>query len=270
MVFIPAEAQPTDIVPDVVVVIHKGKLLCEIELPWKPLAPKLLGNLGDPKHTHYLGVLDNKHCFAAFFNHQVAPLVEGYEWNDLRSLLGSVSDEYFQLAGRALQITRWYRDHQFCGVCGSKTRQSNSDRALVCQNCEARFYPRISPCVIGLVKRGNMCLLAQGIRHPNGLFSTLAGFVEPGENAEQAFAREVFEEVGIQIRNISYFGSQPWPFPGQLMMGFVADYAGGEIVIDENEIVDARWFSVESMPKVPPDSTIAGQMIRAFLKETKG
>ncbi len=270
MTFVPAETQSPECSPDLVIVIHRGKLLCEIDLPWKPFEPKTLNSIGEPKHSHYLGILDNKQCSAVFFDQQVPPLLEGYHWVELRSLLGSVSDEYFQLAGRALQITRWYRNHQFCGVCGGKTRRATTDRALVCQNCESRFYPRISPCVIGLVKRGNMCLLAQGVRHPEGLFSTLAGFIEPGENAEQAFSREVFEEVGIRVHNINYFGSQPWPFPGQLMMGFFADYQGGEIAIDEKEIVDARWFTPETMPTIPPESTIAGQMIRAFIKQIKG
>ncbi len=270
MTFVAAESSATQVSADLLIVINRGKLLCHGGQAWQPLPPAVLDFFAAASHRHYLGQLDGKHCFAVFFDLKPTPEIARYEWSDLRSQFGRISEEYFQLAGRALQITRWYRDHQFCGVCGGKTRESSSDRALVCQICEARFYPRISPCVIGLVKRGNMCLLARSARHPEGMFSTLAGFVEPGESVEQALVREVKEEVGVAINNLRYLTSQPWPFPGQLMLGFLADYAGGEICVDENEILEAHWFAADRMPTTPPEGTIAGRLIGEFVKQTKG
>jgi len=270
MTFVPAENSATKAMPELVVVINRGKLLCREDSLWQPLPFSVSGAFGPANHQHYLGSLDRKHCFAVFFDYKVEPQLEHFEWISLRSQIGYITEEYFQLAGRALQITRWYHDHQFCGVCGGRNRESSSERALVCQSCEARFFPRISPCVIGLVKWGSMCLLARGARHPQGMFSTLAGFVEPGESAEEAFIREVREEVGIEIKNIQYLTSQPWPFPGQLMLGFMADYADGDLVIDEKEIIEAAWFARDDLPAVPPMGTIAGQLIQVFVDQAEG
>ncbi len=270
MVFVPAESRVAGVEVDLVVMIHRGRLLCPKGQAWSPLPVSIQEQFGSGDHKHYLGALDHQHCEAVFLSGEGEPELTGYEWQDLRSQLGLVSDVYFQLAGRALQITRWYRDHQFCGRCGNSTREAKSDRALVCLKCENRCYPRISPCVIGLVTRGRECLLARGTRTPEGVFTTLAGFVEPGETAEQAFAREVKEEVGIDIKNIQYRSSQPWPFPGQLMLGFFAEYAAGDIVIDENEIIEAGWFDIENLPLSAPLGTIAGQLIQGFVEEFIG
>lgn len=270
MSFVPAETSTLDVAADLYVVIFRGRLLCASEQAWQPLAPDVLDHLHMPvEHRHYLGALDGQHCFAVFFRQPEQPEIPGYSWQPLRSLLGEVDEELFQLAGRALQITRWYRDHQYCGVCGQQTSESLTDRSLVCQGCGARFYPRIAPCVIGLVIRGDQCLLGRGVRHPEGLYSTLAGFVEPGESAEQAFAREVMEETSIEVTNVRYFGSQPWPFPGQLMIGFTAEYVAGEIRPKPDEIIDADWFSIDALPKIPPQSTIAGQLIRSFVSQIR-
>ncbi len=266
MAFVPAETCAANVTIDLVIAIHRGQLLARIDEVWSPQTPDVCASLGDARHSHYLGTLDGLHCFAAFYNQPEAPEVERFEWQTLRSLLGRVSEEVFQLAGRALQITRWYKDHQYCGACGSSTREGTSDRALVCSSCEQRFYPRISPCVIGLVIKGDQCLLARGTRTPEGVFTTLAGFVEPGETAEQAFAREVKEEVGVSIENIRYQYSQPWPFPGQLMLGFYADYARGDLVLDESEIIEAGWFDTDNLPLTPPLGTIAGKLIQGFVK----
>ncbi|MFT5082990.1 MAG: NAD+ diphosphatase [Lentisphaeria bacterium] len=267
MVFISSESKRIDVSEDLYVIIGSGQLLVRANSNWQPLAENVF-NAIDPIQRHYLGELNQQHCFALFYSScQVTEPPSGFEWQPLRSQLGCVSEELFQLAGRALQITRWYRDHRFCGVCGVATEPSREDRSCICSQCKARFYPRISPCVIGLVRRGEYCLLARGVHTPEGVFSTLAGFVEPGETAEQALAREVFEEVGLHITNIEYFGSQPWPFPGQLMLGYTAEYDGGEICIDENEIVEAQWFHVKKMPVHPPESTIAGKLIFNFIRQ---
>ncbi len=266
MAFVPAETSAVNVTIDLVIAIHRGQLLARIDDNWAPQPAEACAVLGESKHQHYLGTLDGSHCFATFYDCVEAPQIENFEWRPLRSLLGHVCEEAFQLAGRALQITRWYRDHQYCGACGNKTREGKSDRALVCTACEQRFYPRISPCVIGLVIKGDHCLLARGTRTPEGVFTTLAGFVEPGETAEQAFAREVKEEVGVSIQNIRYQYSQPWPFPGQLMLGFYADYAGGDMLLDESEIIEAGWFDTDNLPLTPPLGTIAGKLIQGFVK----
>lgn len=270
MSFIAAESSSVSVAPQLLVIINRGKLLCRSGDAWQPLTMDFAAAIDAPIHQrHYLGQLDEQHCFALFYGEKTEPDIAGYEWVSLRSLLGHISEEYFQLAGRALQITRWYRNHQYCGACGASTSEDSSDRSLVCGACGLRFYPRISPCVIGLVTRGSECLLAQGVRHPQGLYSTLAGFVEPGESAEQAFAREVMEEVGVTVTNIRYFASQPWPFPGQLMIGFTADYAAGDIRCCDAEIVDAKWFSAFDLPRIPPPSTIAGQIIFSFVEQQR-
>lgn len=208
----------------------------------------------------------------------VANPVGHYQWSNVRQLIGQISDEVFRPLSEAVQLECWYRDHQYCGRCGNPTELSqnlpgeapgitppNPDRSRVCQSCGFAVYPRISPCVIGLVSRGRDFLLARGPRHPEGLFSTLAGFIEPGENAEQAFAREVKEEVGLNVGSIRYVESQAWPFPSQLMLGFEAQYESGELCLQENEIVEARWFNETSLPTIPPQSTLSGRLIRRFL-----
>jgi NTP pyrophosphohydrolases containing a Zn-finger, probably nucleic-acid-binding len=189
------------------------------------------------------------------------------DWIPLRSLLGCLAEPEFQLCGRAVQLRRWYLDHRFCGRCGAQTEIDEIERCRTCHHCRLQTYPRLSPCVIGLIVRGEECLLARGAKHPDGMFSTLAGFIEPGETAEQAFVRETMEEVGIVVNNLRYVGSQPWPFPSQLMIGFVADYVSGEICVDDNEIIEAAWFRYDQLPRIPPQSTIAGEIIRNFQQQ---
>ncbi|MFC7002798.1 NAD(+) diphosphatase [Pseudobowmanella zhangzhouensis] len=137
--------------------------------------------------------------------------------------------------------------------------------ATQCSRCSHRCYPRISPCVIVAIRKDKQILLAQGTRHTNGMYSTLAGFVESGETLEQAVHREVFEEVGIRVTNLRYFSSQPWPFPHSLMVGFLADYAGGEITPEPKEIADAKWFDADKLPLIPPTFSIAGHLIQHTL-----
>ena len=187
------------------------------------------------------------------------------EWLSLRSLVGEVDDARFNLWGKAAQLLHWHGSHRYCGRCGRPTQAHASDQARVCPDCSLVWYPRISPCIIVLVTRGEELLLARSPRFRDGMYSTLAGFIEPGESAEEALRREVREEVAIEVGAVRYFGSQPWPFPGQLMLGFFAQYASGEIAIDGLEISDAGWYHCRRLPPVPGEGTIAGQMIRAYL-----
>ncbi len=193
--------------------------------------------------------------------------VTGFQWLSLRNLLEQLSEEEFQIAGRALQVLRWHFDHQFCGRCGKPTVQHSQDLAKSCIHCAIDFYPRLSPCIITLITRGDECLLAWHTRSKDEKYSCLAGFIEMGESPEQTLTREVMEEVGLSVNNIRYVASQPWPFPGQLMLGYFADYASGEIQVDQHEIVSAYWFKYDQLPKVPPITTISGRLINAFVQE---
>jgi NAD+ diphosphatase len=213
------------------------------------------------------------HSFKNHLNEQVCVIsataknIAGFQWSSLRSLLEQLSEEEFQTAGRALQILRWHFDHQFCGRCGKPTIQHSQDFAKTCAACKIDFYPRLSPCIITLVTRGDECLLAWHTRSKDEKYSCLAGFIEMGESPEQTLDREVMEEVGLRVNNIRYIASQPWPFPGQLMLGYFADYAGGDIVIDQQEIMAANWYHYSQLPKIPPATTISGRLINAFVQE---
>ncbi len=189
-------------------------------------------------------------------------LPEGYELVPLRSLLGWVDDNLFGKWGKASQLLHWFNSNRYCGKCGNPTVPHPSEMARVCPTCSTNHYPAISPCIIVLVYRQNEILLARACRFPKKLFSTLAGFIEPGETAEEAVEREIFEEVQLRVTNISYFRSQPWPFPGQLMLGFFAEYQSGEITIDGYEICEASWYTYDTLPQIPAAGTIAGQLIR--------
>lgn len=191
----------------------------------------------------------------------------GFQWLSLRNLLEQLSDDEFQTAGRALQILRWHFDHQFCGRCGKPTVQHSQDFAKTCVDCRIDFYPRLSPCIITLVTRGDECLLAWHTRSKEEKYSCLAGFIEMGESPEQTLEREVMEEVGLRVNNIRYIASQPWPFPGQLMLGYFADYVGGDIVVDQQEIMAAYWYRYDQLPKIPPITTISGRLINTFVQE---
>jgi NAD+ diphosphatase len=160
----------------------------------------------------------------------------------------------------------WSRTHRFCGRCGTATEQSPGERAKRCPACGLLAFPRLAPAVITLVERGDEVLLANGVSFGAPTYSCLAGFVEPGENLEEAVRREVGEEVGVQLGDVRYFASQPWPFPHSLMVGFQATWAAGEIEIDPEEIVDAGWFRADAMPLIPPGLSIARWLIDDWLR----
>lgn len=196
-------------------------------------------------------------------------------WRGLRSLLGVLPDTEFALAGRALQLARWAEEHRFCHYCGAPLGAVNA-RALArgdylksCTACSRHCYPVIAPCVIVLVTRGRRCLLAYHQRARQPVYTALAGFIDPGETAEQALVREVYEEVGLEVDTPEYAGSQSWPFPGQLMLGFYARYRDGIIHPDVAEIIDADWYDWESLPDIPPVGTIARRLIDGFVQRCR-
>jgi NAD+ diphosphatase len=214
----------------------------------------------------YLGVLQGTQCWAAELPPEAEP-PPGMSWQGLRALFSVLEDAHFALAGRALQLLDWDRNHQFCGRCGARTEAKREERVRVCPACKLSAYPRVAPAVMALVRKENRLLLARSPHFPPGMYSALAGFVEPGESLEQCLAREVAEEVGVQISNTRYFASQPWPFPHSLMIAFVCDWKSGEIRPQEGEIEAANWFDVLQLPKLPSKISIARRLIDAVVAE---
>lgn len=229
--------------------------------------PKLitLAEIGlEPVRTQFLGSLDGQPCYSAELpKDAIAP--DGFTLQGLRELYGTLDEDLYALCGRAIQIVEWDRTHQYCGHCATPTTQLSHERAKRCPKCGLVNYPRLSPAIIVLVSRGEELLLARAPRFPPGMYSVLAGFVEPGESLEETVVREVREEVGIEVKDIRYFGSQPWPFPNSLMIGFTATYASGDIVIEPQELVEAGWFSKYNLPQIPPKLSIARKLIDSFV-----
>jgi NAD+ diphosphatase len=189
----------------------------------------------------------------------------GFELLNLRRLWGRIDEEVWRLAGRAFQLLEWDHNHRFCGRCGAETERRERENSRTCPRCGLQHFPRLSPAVIVLIERGGRMLLARSPHFAPGVYSTIAGFVEPGESLEQAVAREVKEEVGVELEDIRYFGSQPWPFPNSLMIGFTSRAAGDELRIDGVEIEDARWFGPDDLPALPGPLSIARALIEDFL-----
>ncbi len=211
---------------------------------------------------HHLGELQGVACLAVNLAESVAA-PPGYRLAGLRALFFRIPEPLLALAARAFQVIEWDRTHRFCGRCGTPTRQRETERAKECPACAYIAYPRVSPAMMALVTRGRELLLARATRFTTGMYSALAGFVEPGETIEDCVVREVREEVGVEVTNLRYFASQSWSFPHSLMIAYTAEYAGGDIRLDDEEIADARWFSVDAMPPIPPSVSIARRLIDA-------
>lgn len=191
-----------------------------------------------------------------------APVPEGFSFNSLRALFGAMDEALFARIGRVAQLLEWNRSHQFCGRCGQATERPQG-LMRVCPRCSHSSYPRISPAIMALVIRGQDLLLARGAHFQPGVYSALAGFCEPGESLEQALRREVREEVGLEVDNLRYFGSQSWPFPHSLMVAFTCQFAAGNLVLQSEEIEDARWFPSHALPALSPPISIARKLIDA-------
>lgn len=225
-------------------------------------------DVGD-HHFLFVDYYQGKKCIAVTLARDYSRDLEA-DAISMREALMRTRAEEFPLLGLGSQLNSWYRNHQYCGICADKTVPHNEDRAMYCRRCHQDYYPRINPCVIVLVSRGAEILLARSARFKSGFYSCLAGFIEPGETPEQCVEREVREEVSIEIENIRYIKSQSWPFPSQLMLGFIADYKEGEILPDKSEIEDANWYPIDDLPNVPQASiTIAGELIDYYCSEAK-
>lgn len=213
----------------------------------------------------WLGEHEGQSCYL-LVNHD--HMADESSWVTPRELL-PMGETIFQLAARAVQVALFLQTHRFCGQCGSAMHLVNWELAALCHKCGHRCYPRIAPCVLVAVVRDKQILLARSSRHRKGFFSILAGFVESAEMLEQAAVREVKEEVGVDITNLRYVGSQPWPFPHSLMTAFTADYIAGDIVCQPNEIEEAYWFDLDNLPDVPPIETLSGKLIRQLQQEAE-
>jgi len=218
-----------------------------------------------PERVHAVGLWQGRFYRTAWVDSDAVP-DPAYAWHGLRSLFGVVDDEFLGLAGRACQLAEWARTHRYCGACATPTAVLPGERCYVCPACKLRAYPRISPAMMVLIRKGDTVLLALHAQAAptSRRYTALAGFVEAGESVEEAVHREVMEEVGLRVHNLAYFGSQSWPFPHGLMIAYTADYLDGEIRVDTSEIADARWFGRDDVwPETPSKVSIAAALIDA-------
>ncbi len=180
----------------------------------------------------------------------------------IRQLISNWSKEQFLQASRAVQLLEWRRNHKFCSHCGHATEVHSTEYAMVCPACGYHQYPRVNPCIITIITKGDdEILLAKSIHNKTNMYGLIAGFVEVGETLEEAVQREALEEVGLKLKNIQYMSSQPWPFPSNLMIAFRAEYESGEISLQEDEIADAQFFKFDQLPEIPFKGSIAHAMI---------
>lgn len=239
---------------------HDNRLPCDIGCA--AIAPYFIRN-------YKLGVINNIQFQCAEVPKDL-PITPDFHVLSLREALSLLIEELYSVAVKAYSIINWDRNHKFCSSCGNLTTHHSQAFERRCSSCELSFFPRISPSIIVLIKKGDQLLMARSPHFPPGVYGLIAGFVDAGESIEEAVHREVKEEVGLQIKNLTYWGSQPWPFPDSLMIGFTADYASGEIIMDAVEIEDAGWYRYDKLPGKPSMTlSIASKLIDEFVKESK-
>lgn len=261
-VFVPGHRAPARIEGRVACCVFHGNRIFVARAGGQPAIPHWdAAACGfDLDAAHYLGTLDGAHCYGLALPREAA-LPAGLELLGLRALILEGNETVAAVAGQAFQLLEWARTHRHCGCCGAPTVPHGVDRAVECPDCRLVFYPRIAPVIMALVYRDNELLLTRKPGYAPGRYTVVAGFVEAGESLEQCLAREVLEEVGVNIRNPRYFGSQPWPFPNSLVMAFSAEWAGGEVIPDGAELEDARWFAIDALPELPETVHISRQLI---------
>lgn len=229
-----------------------------------PVREELAELISNDCAMEYMGSYDGHDCYCIRLKEMTLQL-ENMELVELREITNRAKDTgLFILAGAANHLLHWKNTNQYCGLCGHETIDKKDERAKVCTNCGNTIYPRISPATITAIFRDDQILLAHNRNFAPGLYSLIAGFVEPGETLEQCVEREILEEVGLQVKNIRYFSSQPWSFPDSLMMAFTAEYESGEINVDNYEILDAGWYKADNLPLIPSTDSVAGKLIRWY------
>jgi NAD+ diphosphatase len=222
----------------------------------------------DVKGEHFLGELRGTSCYTLELK-AIPSLSPNLEFTEFRMAGDMMGEELFFLCGRASQVLYWDNTHKFCSRCGSATDFVHGERAKRCPECGFITYPRICPAIITAVTKDDKILLAHNSNFPEGLYSVIAGFVEPGETFEECVKREILEEVNIKVKNIKYFSNQPWPFPNSLMIAFTAEYESGEIDVDQVEIGHADWFSIDNLPTLPSKTSVARKLINSFIESQK-
>lgn len=263
------------------IVVHHGRLLCRAGETTRFVSQQLIEvGLSSESINQYAQMLASE----AGGNLYLVPLIDiepeleaiildpasAWNWADLREFLAQYDASEFLIHARAVQYFHWLREHRYCGICGGGTVMAVKENALECSACEKFWFPRIQPCIITLIHKGEYVLLAKHSRYASDYYSCIAGFAESGESLEQTLHREVKEEVGLEVTNLRYFGSQAWPFPYQLMVGFYAEYARGDIVVDLDEIVEANWWHIKDLPNHPPTTSISGQLIAQYIANFSG
>ncbi|MGN6714993.1 NAD(+) diphosphatase [Anaerocolumna jejuensis] len=222
------------------------------------------GILQDRGDLEFIGTYDGHDCYCKRIP-ETTVLPEHFEFVERRELTALTKEPgLFLLAGNANHILHWYSMNQFCGRCGHKTYSKEDERAKVCPACGNIIYPRISPATITAIFKDEQILLAHNRKFKEGLYSLVAGFVEAGETLEECVEREIMEEIGIKVKNVRYFTSQPWAFPDSLMFAFTAEYDSGEITVDGDEITDAGWYTADCLPDIPTRDSVAGKLIRWY------
>ena len=225
----------------------------------------------------FLGIFRDHPAFAVPFSAAAdAPYADLGEFQELRYLGTILPADEANLVAHARALVLWHASQVFCGVCGAAARPEAAGNSRVCTNdtCRREIFPRVDPAIIVLVENGETCLLGRQLNWPEGRYSTIAGFVEPGESVEDAVRREVFEETNIRVGKVSYHSSQPWPFPSSLMLGFTAEARSADIVLNDGELEDARWFSREQLlsgtPKLPFRISIARRLVDHWIEQGDG
>ncbi|AUB59191.1 NADH pyrophosphatase [Methanobacterium sp. MZ-A1] len=245
---------------------NSNELLVEMgKIPEIPYTKSLEELKINPIRLQYLGTFNGHPCYSGELPSEIQ-VPRGMAFKDLRSLYDIIEEDLYLLAGRASQIVNWDRTHQFCGQCGAPTITKDDEMAKLCPECGFTSFTRLSPAVITAIIKDGKLLMALHTRTSGNMYGLIAGFVEPGETLTEAVQRETMEEVGLKVKNIEYFGSQPWPYPHSLMIGFTADYDSGEIEVDGKEIIDAKWFDSDQLPQVPSRMSIAGELIQWYLE----
>ncbi len=251
-------------------VFREQRLLVSLagSTPGVPLLTDIESLELSPRFLDHLGTISGVHCYAAIIP-ETAATPPQMDFRNVRHLFGLLDEGLYRVVIRALGVVNWAVTHQFCGGCGTKTVRPADILARQCPACNLLVFPRISPAIIVLVERENKVLLAHAGKFQDEMYSVIAGFVDPGETLEEAVKREVREEIGIDVENVRYFGSQPWPFPDSLMIAFTAQHCGGEISVDGEEIMHAAWFEADKLPRIPEKISIARSLIDWFLAKQR-
>jgi NAD+ diphosphatase len=226
----------------------------------------------NPQESIFLGMYQDRPAFALDIDSDaVSPFADSGEFHDLRYLGSVLPEDEANLAAHATALIMWHRLQKFCGQCGATTRAESGGNTRICvdAHCATTIFPRVDPAIIVLVSNGDRCLLGRQTNWPEGRYSTIAGFVEPGESLEDAVRREVKEETNISVGDVRYHSSQPWPFPSSLMLGFTADGESRDILLNDGELEDAQWFSRKELrsgfPKLPYRLSIARRLVDNWL-----